>query len=439
MKYLLFLLLLFFCLGNALYPQDLALKDSQQTINFNDSLFHFRLVPGYVSDPIPTSGAINVPLTQELSWLTPQGGETALSYKIRIGLLNPLTTQWHDLGTSSSWLPTFLLSNSTQYFWQVMAYDATGETPGPIWNFTTIIKEPDPVVNIHPLSGSLDIPIEQVLSWQAPNRAEGYKIKIGSTEWQSLPWEDLGNVDVWSPQVPFLFQTQYFWQILTYNFGGEALSSIFSFTTVADVDPVPNPALNPFPPNFALDISLYPQLTWVTGGGEPTGYKIYFDTVNPPQTLIQDGPQSTYFFTDKLSLNTIYFWRVIPYNAIGNAQNCPVWRFTTKTTADPVPNAAKEPAPLDNQTNVSFHPNLYWNNGGGDILGYRVYLDTVNPPLQEVQNSELTHYTPPVLLSGIKYYWQVVPYNENGDALNCPIWSFTIKLERRRTGSCTGP
>ncbi len=24
------------------------------------------------------------------------------------------------------------------------------------------------------------------------------------------------------------------------------------------------------------------------------------------------------------------------------------------------------------------------------------------------------------------YYWKIIPYNQFGDAINCPVWSFTV-------------
>ncbi len=39
--------------------------------------------------------------------------------------------------------------------------------------------------------------------------------------------------------------------------------------------------------------------------------------------------QGMIFDPGVLEYSTTYYWKVVPYNAIGDAENCPVWQFTT--------------------------------------------------------------------------------------------------------------
>ena len=66
---------------------------------------------------------------------------------------------------------------------------------------------------------------------------------------------------------------------------------------------------------------------------------------------------------------------------------------------------------------------LSWSDGGGMPDGYDVYLDTVNGSTLVSDNQTGTTYTP-TLAPGTTYYWKVIPYNANGPATNCPVWSF---------------
>ncbi|HOH97683.1 MAG TPA: choice-of-anchor J domain-containing protein [Candidatus Cloacimonadota bacterium] len=69
---------------------------------------------------------------------------------------------------------------------------------------------------------------------------------------------------------------------------------------------------------------------------------------------------------------------------------------------------------------------LSWQSGGGMPNGYNVYLGTTNPPTTMVSEGQAgTTYTPANLLPATTYYWQVIPYNSNGPAADCPVWSFT--------------
>lgn len=93
---------------------------------------------------------------------------------------------------------------------------------------------------------------------------------------------------------------------------------------------VPNPAVIQYPANgdIAFTTTL---LSWSSNGGMPTYYDVYLDTVNPPQTLVSSHQTlKTYKATD-LSYSSTYYWKVIPYNELGPANNCPIWSFTTPT------------------------------------------------------------------------------------------------------------
>jgi hypothetical protein len=68
-------------------------------------------------------------------------------------------------------------------------------------------------------------------------------------------------------------------------------------------------------------------LSW-TPTGNTTGYKLYFGTTDPPPFHSNLG-NVTSFNTGALSFGTEYFWKVVPYNAVGDATGCDVWSFTT--------------------------------------------------------------------------------------------------------------
>lgn len=108
----------------------------------------------------------------------------------------------------------------------------------------------------------------------------------------------------------------------------------FTFSPVQQGNP-PMPAQNPVPADLAANISPAILLSWSSGGGAPTGYKVYLGTDNPPTSIANGVSQTgtTYQPANTLSFNTQYFWKVVPFNADGDAVDCPVWSFTT--WADP--------------------------------------------------------------------------------------------------------
>ena len=104
----------------------------------------------------------------------------------------------------------------------------------------------------------------------------------------------------------------------------------FSFSAAQQGAP-PMPAQNPIPADLATNVSPNTSLSWITGGGATTGFKVYLGTDNPPTNLV-DGiiqTETTYDLASTLNYNTQYYWKVIPFNTDGDALDCPVWSFTT--------------------------------------------------------------------------------------------------------------
>ncbi|MDY0150763.1 MAG: carboxypeptidase regulatory-like domain-containing protein, partial [Candidatus Cloacimonas sp.] len=94
----------------------------------------------------------------------------------------------------------------------------------------------------------------------------------------------------------------------------------------------PNPANLVSPANAAILVNPSATLNWVSGGNLPTGYRLNLGTNNPPTNLVDNldlGALTSYDPNPDLTLNTTFYWQVIPYNSFGSATNCPVWSFTT--------------------------------------------------------------------------------------------------------------
>jgi hypothetical protein len=96
------------------------------------------------------------------------------------------------------------------------------------------------------------------------------------------------------------------------------------------------------------------------------------------------------------------------------------------------PNPAVLVAPT-NASLTTIRPTLQWQSGGNVPTGYKLYLGTdgggTATPTSLLNGLDLglqTSYQYPSALEYYgTYYWKVVPYNSNGSASGCPVWSFT--------------
>jgi hypothetical protein len=92
------------------------------------------------SNPNPADGATGVGTAPTLSWASPG----ATTYDVSFGTSNPPPVVSSGQ-TAASYAPGSL-NAVTQYYWQVVAYNSSGSTPGPVWSFTTAASTPTDIV-----------------------------------------------------------------------------------------------------------------------------------------------------------------------------------------------------------------------------------------------------------------------------------------------------
>lgn len=93
----------------------------------------------------------------------------------------------------------------------------------------------------------------------------------------------------------------------------------------------------------------------------------------------------------------------------------------------PIPNVAISYYPDNCQTGVSTTATLSWDYEGPPIIGYRVYLGSDYAPTNIADGLETCCCQLPLVNlvdPDTQYYWRIVPYNEYGEAVGCPVLSF---------------
>ncbi len=148
----------------------------------------------------------------------------------------------------------------------------------------------------------------------------------------------------------------------------------FTFSPPTAGEP-PLPAVNPNPANNAVDVAIGASLNWVAGGGTVDGYKVYLGTDNPPSNLVNGTSQTpTSYDPANFNYSTTYYWRIVPFNANGDAPGCPVWQFTT--LADPTVTTFPYAQNFDAATPPALP--LGWTaiNANGDTYSWETYAGT---------------------------------------------------------------
>lgn len=92
---------------------------------------------------------------------------------------------------------------------------------------------------------------------------------------------------------------------------------------------------NPFPADGAVNQENIITLRWTLSGAD--SFTIFFDTKNPPQTIIKKNLTQNNYTTFAAGNSTTYFWRVIAKFKNGVSTSSPIWRFTTKSSSTNIP------------------------------------------------------------------------------------------------------
>lgn len=123
-------------------------------------------------------------------------------------------------------------------------------------------------------------------------------------------------------------------------------ASVTSNAATLTVNAVPGCAASLSPANAATNQSASGvTLSWSAGTGSPTGYDVYFGTSATPP-LVSSNQAGTSYATGALSGNTLYYWKVVPKSACGDASSCSTISFQTQA-------ACTAPTFTTSQTNVN--------------------------------------------------------------------------------------
>ncbi|MBI9032376.1 T9SS type A sorting domain-containing protein [bacterium] len=100
-----------------------------------------------------------------------------------------------------------------------------------------------------------------------------------------------------------------------------------------------------------------------------------------------------------------------------------------------VPNPATLVAPTNGAEDVviNYHSHglqfpLVWSSTGGSPTSYILNFGTNYPPDNIINNQNIGNVTEYYVSQGLEYstqyFWQIIPINDSGSAVDCPVWGF---------------
>jgi len=187
--------------------------------------------PAPPGNPVPATGAANVPTNTGLSW----SSGSALSWFVDFGTTNPPPPAGRTLTRTYQPPP---LAAGTVYYWRVTVEGESGSTAGPVWSFTTAAAPPPPPgppTSPSPADGAVGVPTDTGLSWSAPP-ANSYLVEFGTTNPPPVAGRTLTRS--YQPS-PLAAGTVYYWRVTVEGESGITRGPTWSFTTAAAPPPPP--------------------------------------------------------------------------------------------------------------------------------------------------------------------------------------------------------
>ena len=130
-----------------------------------------------------------------------------------------------------------------------------------------------------------------------------------------------------------------------------------------------------------LGLALVPSVNSVTtnnteykpGSSDSTEvtYDVYFGTTNPPPKVVTNQSETTYD-PGTLQNNTVYYWKIVAWNYMGESSEGPVWHFTTEAG---LPSVETLDAELIGKTNATLKGKIIVDGGDPCSIRFRYRIE----------------------------------------------------------------
>ncbi|MCK5737570.1 PKD domain-containing protein, partial [bacterium] len=286
----------------------------------------------------------------------------------------------NPLGNGATYITPNLTAAATVYHYSAISpYGLQGGRA----TYTVETFTIGPATNPNPGDGAVDVLPVDSLRWDPPTTgvATGYKVFAGTDNPPTNMTNgiDIGNVRALA--VTCHAATQYFWKIVPYEVNGHDCPNPPTWTfTRAFI----NPATPRWPADGEIEVVPVDSLRWTPPAtGEPvTGYRLYVGT-DPAATDFINGEDVgdvvSYFMNWSLEPKTQYYWKIIPYNALGDVcLTPPTWTFTRNSFRRGFARYLAAPLAALPNTEVQFtnacggaQNSFLWNFGDGEFAGFK--------------------------------------------------------------------
>lgn len=328
---------------------------------------------------------------------------------------------------------------------------------------TQVVSDPPACVNlITPTNGSTGVGINTGLEWSAATGIPtGYTLSVGTTPGGTdiVDNENVGLSTTYTFPTALEYGTTYYVTVLPFNGNGPAVGCTeFTFMTGADPN-APVDCASGVPVNVEYCYTDNDTMSWnfVSSDGGPLN--VFFNAGEIEsccdQVTIYDGADNTapVLFDGNnggdmtgVSINstgsTVFIEVDTDFSVSCEGLGFVPLNFDVSCidlTAIPNCNSALI-TPANGEVAADINTDIVWSAASVIVTGYTISIGTTpggTDILDNFDNGPATSYDPGSLLYETTYYITIVPYNDNGPAINCAEQSFTTENDPNQILDCT--
>ncbi len=181
-----------------------------------------------------------------------------------------------------------------------------------------------------PADAAIDQPTALTLSWDNADYTETIDLYFGTAgaREMALVLDDVAAVEEYAV-TDLDPSTEYAWKVINRNYSGETADTLVTTWTFTTVGSAPDAVNYTSPADVATNRPITGNLTWSAATGA-NGYYVYLSTDQTFAGVTPEDQATTSYEFSGLDYETTYYWKVIPYNVVGQAtEGIEVWSFTT--------------------------------------------------------------------------------------------------------------
>ncbi|MEP0132203.1 MAG: T9SS type B sorting domain-containing protein [Eudoraea sp.] len=299
------------------------------------------------------------------------------------------------------------------------------------WSFYLSAQVCNSPVLTFPANGSVNVPVNATITWDAVVGVPGYVISIGTTPGgvDIVNQENLGNSLSYTPPFGLPENRDLYVSLTLFFFDADIPDVVCPSSTFRTEDVIIPPACTVVtnPVDGATNVNIATNIRW-NYSPTATGYRISMSTVPGLGNIVNNqdlGNVLSYNPILDLPPSTQVFVQITPYNENGDLSPCPEQSFTTGAIAI-APACTTLTNPLNGAINVPVTPLIEWTEVA-DAEGYRVTIGS-SPFTAEVLDNVIFTTNSTFVIDfepNLTFFVTIIPFNAAGNAIDCTQESFS--------------